>query len=205
MPEIISLNAAKRTLFGKGPSRRDRAAGNTPAVIYGHGTEPQHVTLNTLEFLAALRAQGANAVFELKFDGESQLTLVKAIAQNPVTRIIEHLDLLIVRRGEKVEVGVPVKIEGEPISGTFLNVDADEIMVSADALSIPEEVTVSVQDAEIGLHIHASDIALPSGVTLISDPEMLILSITEPVAADTGESEEATEEGEATEGEAAAE
>lgn len=189
MAQVVSLTASPRTELGKGPARRARAAGNIPAVIYGHGTEPQHVTVKNLEFLAGLRAEGVNAVFELNIDGESQLTLVKAIAQNPVTRIVEHIDLLIVRKGEKVEVNVPLRVEGEPISGSLLNVEFDEIRVLADALDIPEEFTISVEGAEIGTRIHASDIELPAGVELVEDPETLIVNITEPSAEEAGETE----------------
>ena len=194
------LDVTVRTRTGKGASRQARREGRFPAVLYGHGTDPQHLELNAHDFAAVLRHSGTNAVLSLQIDGKEQLALPKAIAIHPIKRSITHADLIIVKRGERVTVEVPVVLEGEAASGTLVTQDATTIEIETEALSIPESLTVSIADAEEGTQILASDVTLPSGVTLVSDPEMLVVNI---VAAPTAE--DLAEEGAGEEGEAAAE
>ncbi|QDZ14455.1 50S ribosomal protein L25/general stress protein Ctc [Humibacter ginsenosidimutans] len=197
--------AEARDSFGKGAARKIRAAGKIPAVLYGHGTDPQHLTLPAHQLGLILRK--ANAVLDLDIAGTSQLALVKDVQKDPVHQIIEHIDLIIVRRGEKVQVEVPVHIEGESFSGTIVVQDLSTVTVEAEATHIPERVVVDVEGLEEGVHITAADITLPNGVSLVSDPEALVVAITVPAAPVDVETEEAEEaaEAEAAESEAAAE
>ena len=167
-----------RTSFGKGAARKLRASGQIPAVVYGHGTDPVHVAVPAHE--TTLIARRANALIELKMKDGEQLVLIKDIQRDPVRQIIEHLDLVIVRKGEKVTVDIAVHVEGEPISGTMVQLEHNTVSVEAEATNIPENVTVNVDGFEEGHQIHASDLVLPSGVTLLSSPEMLVLSIQQP-------------------------
>lgn len=195
------LDVEERTRTGKGASRQARREGKVPAVLYGHGSEPQHINLNAHDFAAVLRHSGTNAVLSLQVGGKEQLALPKAITIHPVKRTLQHIDLIIVKRGEKVTVEVPVQLEGEADSGTLVTQDATTIEIEAEALSIPESLTVSIEGAEEGTQILAGDITLPSGISLVSDPEMLVVNI---VAAPTAE--DLAEEGSGEEGaEAAAE
>ena len=188
------LTAAVRTETGKGASRRARRNGKVPAVLYGHGSDPQHVELDAHDFAAVLRHSGTNAVLSLDIDGKEQLALTKALEIHPIRRNIQHADLLVVRRGEKVTVEVNVVVEGEAVNGTLVTQDANTIEIEADVQSIPESLTVSVEGAEIGTQFAASAITLPSGVTLISDPETLVVNV---VAAPTAEDLESEGAGEA--------
>jgi large subunit ribosomal protein L25 len=201
------LVAEARTSFGKGAARKIRAVGKVPAVIYGHGTDPQHVTLPGHEVALILRK--SNQVLELDIAGKTTLALVKDVQKDPVLQIIEHLDLVIVRKGEKVTVDVPVHLEGESFPGTIANLDSPTVSLEVEATHIPENIVVSIDGAEDGTKITAADLALPAGATLLSDPELLIVGVTTPAAADLGETEtegdEAAEGGEAAEAEADAE
>ncbi len=199
------ISAEPRDKFGKGAARKIRAAGKVPAVIYGHGTEPQHVTLPAHELGLILRK--ANAVLDLDISGKSQLALVKDVQKDPVRQILEHVDLIIVRKGEKVTIDVPVHVEGESFPGTLVALDANTLSVEAEATHIPERLFVNVEGLEEGQHVYAKDIELPSGTTLLSDPETLVVNITLPAKVDLGEAaaEEAAAEAEAAEGAEAAE
>ena len=190
------LNVEVRTRTGKGASRQARREGKVPAVLYGHGSEPQHLELNARDFAAILRHSGINAVLSLDINGKEQLALPKAIAVHPIKRSITHADLIIVKRGEKVTVEVSVVIEGEADSGTLVTQDATTIEIEAEALSIPESLTVSIEGVEEGTQILAGEVPLPAGVTLVSDPEMLVVNV---VAAPTAEDLEAEGGGEETE------
>jgi large subunit ribosomal protein L25 len=195
------LTAEVRTEFGKGYARRLRAAGKIPAVVYGHGTDPQHIALPGHE--TALIIRKANQVLDLQIAGKSQLALVKDVQKDPVHQIIEHLDLIVVRAGEKVTVDVPVHLEGEAAPGTSVNQDATTLSLEVEATHIPESVTVSIEGLEEGAHILAGDVKLPSGATLVTDPEHLVVGITGAAAVDLGEEPEAeAAEGEAAEAEA---
>jgi large subunit ribosomal protein L25 len=178
-----------RDTFGKGVARKIRAKGKIPAVIYGHGTDPQHVTLPGHETALILRK--SNQVLELDIQGKTQLALVKDVQKDPVRQIIEHIDLIVVRAGEKVTVDIPVHLEGESASGTSVNQDANTISLEVEATHIPENIVVSIEGLDEGAQIHASDLKLPSGATLVSDPETLIVGITGEAAQDLGEEAEA--------------
>lgn len=194
-----------RTTFGKGVARKIRAAGKIPAVIYGHGTEPQHVTLPGHETALILRK--SNQVLELDIQGKTQLALVKDVQKDPVRQIIEHIDLIVVRKGEKVTIDVPIHVEGESAPGTSVNQDSNTVSLEAEATHIPENIVVSIEGLEQGTQILAKDLALPSGSTLISDPEMLIVGITGEAEQDLGDEPEESAEAPASESadEAAAE
>jgi large subunit ribosomal protein L25 len=181
------LAAELRTSFGKGAARKIRALNKIPAVIYGHGTEPQHVTLPGHQ--VALIIRKSNQVLELDIEGKSQLALVKDVQKDPVRQIIEHLDLIVVRKGEKVTIDVSVRVEGEPAGGAAAIQDSTSVSVEAEATHIPEFFTVSVEGAEAGFSIYAKDIELPAGSTLIGDPEQLIVNVSIPEEADLGDSE----------------
>ena len=183
MAEAVSnhLVTEERKQFGKGAARRIRATGKIPAVIYGHGTEPQHVTLPGHEVGLILRK--SNQVLELDIAGTIQLALVKDVQKDPVRQIIEHIDLIVVRKGEKVIVDIPVHVLGESYPGTLAMQDANTISLEVEATHIPESVSVSVEGLEEGAHIQAKDVELPTGATLLSDPDMLIVGITVPRAA----------------------
>ena len=195
-----------RTSFGKGAARKLRASGKIPAVVYGHGTDPLHVALPAHE--TTLIARRANALIELKMTDGEQLVLIKDVQRDPVRQIIEHLDLVIVRKGEKVTVDIAVHVEGEPVSGTMVQMDHSSVTVEAEATHIPEYVSVNVDGLEEGSQIHAGELALPDGSTLVTDPEALILSIQLPPKVVEPEPDTVAEGeagGEGAEGDAAAE
>ena len=199
-----NLTAELRSQTGKGASRRARRDGKIPAVLYGHGADPQHLLLSAHDFAAVLRNSGTNAVLALDVAGMEQLALTKALDIHPIRRNIQHADLLVVRRGEKVTVDVNVVVEGDAVPGALVTQDASTIQIEAEALSIPEQLTVSVEGAEEGTQILAGQVELPSGVTLISAPDMLVVNV---VTAPTIEEPEApaAEGEEAAEGEGSAE
>lgn len=201
------LDAELRENFGKGYARRLRMAGRIPAVIYGHGSAPVHVSLPAHEVGLLLRK--ANAILNLNVAGKKQLALVKDVQKDPVRQIIEHLDLVTVKKGEKVHVEVPIHLEGEPFSGTIAILDVNTIRLEADATNIPERITIDIEGAEEGTRVHAADAVLPEGSSLLDDPELLLVNIIVPAAVSLGEPEEGEEvegeEGEAVEGEEVAE
>ncbi|MBF6436947.1 50S ribosomal protein L25/general stress protein Ctc [Nocardia cyriacigeorgica] len=201
MSDANLLEAAVRTEFGKGAARRTRRDGNVPAVLYGHQTDPQHLALNAQAFAAILREHGTNAVLNLVIDGKKQLALTKSVVVHPIRRYIEHADLLVVKKGEKVTADVTITIVGDAAPGTLVTQDATTVSIEADALNIPETIEVSVEDVEAGTQINASDLQLPEGVDLAVDPETLIVNvIAAPAAAAETEGEgEAEAEGESAE------
>jgi large subunit ribosomal protein L25 len=170
--------AETRTSFGKGAARKLRASGKIPAVMYGRGTEPKHVALPAHQISLIIRK--SNAVLELEIDGEQSLALVKDVQKDPVLRIIEHLDLIVVIKGEKVTVDIPVHIQGESAPGTITNRDATTLSIEAEATHIPESLVVSIEGLEAGAHILAKDVPLPTGSSLLSDPDLLVIAIAEP-------------------------
>ncbi|HZS21241.1 MAG TPA: 50S ribosomal protein L25/general stress protein Ctc [Pseudonocardiaceae bacterium] len=176
----VRLAAELRTEFGKGAARRTRRAGKIPAVLYGHGSDPQHLALPALEFARVVREQGSNAVLSLDLGGAPQLALTKTVTMHPIRRYIEHVDLLIVRRGEKVVVDIHIVVTGDAAPGTLVTQEVTNLQVEADALAIPEEIEVSVQDAEVGTRVLASDVTLPPGVELRTDPDQLIVNVVAP-------------------------
>ena len=175
------VHAEVRENFGKGFARRLRAAGKIPAVIYGHGTEPVHVALPGHQVSLLIRR--ANAVLELELDGKQQLTLVKDVQKDPVHQIIEHIDLLVVKKGEKVQVDVPVTLIGESAAGTVVAQDANTVLLEVEATHIPERVELDIEGLEEGTHITAADLKLPKGASLAVDPETLIVAISVPSGA----------------------
>jgi large subunit ribosomal protein L25 len=203
-----NLPAEVRKETGKGASRRARRDGKVPAVLYGHGADPQHLNLNAHDFAAVLRHAGTNAVLTLDIEGTEQLALTKSLVIHPIRRSITHADLLVVRRGEKVTVEVNVLVEGEAIPGTLVTQDANTITIEADVQSIPENLALSIEGADIGTQFTASSINLPDGVSLVSDPDMLVVNVVAAPTAEDLEAEgagEAAEEGEAPETDEAAE
>jgi large subunit ribosomal protein L25 len=189
------LKAEVRASFGKGAARKLRAAGHTPAVIYGHKSETRHITLPAHEIALVLRHK--NAVFEIDLSGKSELVLVKSAQKDPVTQIIEHIDLVEVKKGEKVHVEVPVHIVGESISGTTIDLEHKTVKVVAEATHIPDFVEIQFNKEPAGFHVLAKDVVLPSGVTLDLDPELLIASVVVTAAGHSEETPAAAAEGEA--------
>ncbi|KQM82986.1 50S ribosomal protein L25/general stress protein Ctc [Agromyces sp. Leaf222] len=198
MAEDNKVVADIRESFGKGAARKIRAVGKIPAVIYGHGTDPQHVTLPGHQ--VALLIRKANAVLDLQIEGKSQLVLVKDVQKDPVHQIIEHMDLIVIKKGEKVQVEIPVHVEGETAAGTIAALESHTLLLEVEATHIPESVVVSVEGLEEGSQIHAKDVELPKGASLITDAEALIVVVNTPQKADLGEE---AAEAEAAEAEAA--
>ena len=196
---VNQLSVSVRTQTGKGASRRARRDGKIPAVLYGHGEDPQHLELPGHDFAAVLRHSGTNAVLTLDIAGKEQLALTKAIEIHPIRRSIVHADLLVVRRGEKVVVEVNVVVEGEPGPDTLVTQETNAIEIEAEALSIPEQLTVSVEGAEPGTQFTAGQVTLPAGVNLISDPDLLVVNVVNAPPAEELEEEGAGEVAEAAE------
>ena len=194
MPEV-KLTAELRTEFGKGAARRIRRAHKVPAVLYGHGTAPIHISLPGHETLLALRT--ANALLSIEVNGSSQLALPKQVQRDPLKHTIEHVDLVIVRRGEKVTVDVRVQVEGEAGPETVIVVDHNSIPIEAEATNIPQQIVVSVEGLPAGTQILARDLRLPSGSTVDLDPETLIVNVTNAPTVEALEAELAEAEAEA--------
>ncbi|MDT7582114.1 MAG: large subunit ribosomal protein [Pseudonocardiales bacterium] len=179
------IDAETRTEFGKGAARRTRRAGRIPAVLYGHGTAPQHLSLPSLEFARVVREQGRNAVLTLNIGDGTQLALTKTVVTHPIRPYIEHVDLVVISRGEKVAVEVQILITGEAAVDTLVNQELNTIEVEADVSSIPEQIEVSVEGLTAGTLVRAADVPLPEGTTLRSDPELLVVNVVPaPTAAD---------------------
>jgi large subunit ribosomal protein L25 len=195
VPEV-KLTAELRTEFGKGAARRIRRAHKVPAVLYGHGTAPIHISLPGHETLLALRT--ANALLSIEVNGSSQLALPKQVQRDPLKHTIEHVDLVIVRRGEKVTVDVRVHVEGEAAPDTLIVVDHNSVPVEAEATHIPQQIVVSVEDLPPGTQILARDLQLPAGSSVVDlDPETLIVNITNAPTVEAMEAELAEAEAEA--------
>ncbi len=195
---VNQLSVTLREQTGKGASRRARREGKIPAVLYGHGEDPQHLELPAHDFAAVLRHAGTNAVLTLDIGGKEALALTKALDIHPIRRSIQHADLLVVRRGEKVVVEVTVVVEGDPAPDTLVTQETNAIEIEAEAFSIPEQLTVSIEGAEPGTQFTAGQVPLPAGVNLISDPDLLVVNV---VNAPTAEDLEEEGAGEAAEGE----
>lgn len=175
----VKISAEPRTEFGKGGARRTRRAGKVPAVLYGHGEKPKHIALPAREFAAAIRHGGANQLFAIDItDGTQALALTKAIQRDPIKDTFEHVDLLLVRRGEKVTVDVAVTLVGEPAKNTLVMHEQDTLSVSAEATRVPESLEASVDGLEAGSHVTAGDIKLPQGVELTGDPATVLVVVS---------------------------
>jgi large subunit ribosomal protein L25 len=194
VPEV-KLNAELRTEFGKGAARRLRRAHKVPAVLYGHGTDPVHISLPGHETLLALRT--ANALLSIDVDGQSQLALPKQVQRDPLKHTIDHVDLVLVRRGEKVTVDIAIHLEGEAGDDTLVVVDQNSVSIEAEATHLPEQIVVSIEGLAAGTQILARDLQLPDGASLGLDPETLIVNITAAPSAEAIEAELAEAEAEA--------
>ena len=202
----VRLPAEPRTEFGKGGARRTRRAGKIPAVIYGHGAAPRHVSLPAKEFGHAIKHGGANVLLMVSLNGAEELAIPKAIQRHPIKGVFEHVDLLAVRRGEKVTIDVPIVVVGEVARGGLLAQESNVVSVEAEATQLPSEIQVNVDDLEIGSHVTAGDLTLPSGATLVTDPQQVLVLIQEaPTAADLEEEGEGEAEAPEAEGVPAAE
>ena len=190
------ITAETRTEFGKGAARRIRREDKIPAVIYGHGNDPVHVTLPGHQTMMALKHGGSNALLELDVEGSEQLALAKEVQVDPIRRVIEHIDFVAVRRGEKVTVDVPIHVVGDAAPDTLVVTENAVISVEAEATHIPEFFEVSVEGAPVGTQILASQLVLPDGTTLVVDPDTLIINVTQAQSAEEVEAELAEAEAE---------
>ena len=189
MPKTSSnkLVATARTKFGKGAARSIRREHKIPAVMYGHGTEPVHITLPGHETMMALKV--ANVLLTIEIDGKDQLALAKDIQRHPVRPVIEHVDLVVVRKGEKVTVDVPIHVVGEAALETVVSLENNTVELAVEATHIPERLDVSVAGLQTGTRIHASDLVLPDGAELVTEAEILIVNITQAITAEELEAE----------------
>jgi large subunit ribosomal protein L25 len=192
----VRISAEPRTEFGKGGARRTRRAGKIPAVIYGHGTEPRHIALPARDFAFAIRS-GINTLLTVELPDGDELALPKAIQRDPLKGTFEHVDLLLVRRGEKVTVELPITLTGDPAPGGLVNQDLNTLTVEAEATHIPDSVEVSIEGLEAGSHISAGDVSLPEGATLVTDPEALVVGVVAAPTAEALEADLASSEAEA--------
>ncbi|MBD5786531.1 50S ribosomal protein L25/general stress protein Ctc [Cellulosimicrobium terreum] len=174
----IKLAAEARTEFGKGAARRIRRDNKIPAVLYGHGSDPLHVTLPGHETMLALKH--SNTLFSIELEGKAQLAITKDVQRDPVRNVIEHVDLLLVKKGEKVAVDIPVHVTGESAPGTIHLVDLQEVSVEAEATHIPDSVEVSIEGLAAGETVFARDLTLPKGTTLVSDGDLAVVYISVP-------------------------
>jgi large subunit ribosomal protein L25 len=191
----IKIQAEPRSEFGKGAARRIRRGGAVPAVLYGHGEDPTHITLPGHDLMLALKS--ANALLSVEIDGKSQLALPKQVQRDPIKGFIEHADLLLVRRGEKVTVDVPIVLVGEAEPDALIVTETTELSVEAEATHIPGSIEVSIEGLEVGSQILAADLKLPAGVELRVEPEQLIVNATAAPTAEQLEAEMAEAEAEA--------
>jgi large subunit ribosomal protein L25 len=199
----VKISAEPRTEFGKGGARRTRRAGLVPAVLYGHGEKPTHIALPAREFAAAIRRGGLNQVFTIDIVGGSGTTLAlpKAIQRDPVKDTYEHIDLIIVKLGEKVQVDVPVTLVGEAARNTLIVNESNTLAVTADAMHLPNSLEVSIEGLEAGSQITAADVTLPEGTELAVSPDFVLAMVTQAQTAEQleGDSESAEAEGASTE------
>lgn len=182
----IKIQAETRTEFGKGAARRIRRENKVPAVLYGHGIDPIHITLPGHDLMLALKQP--NALLSVDVEGDAQLALPKQVQRDPIKGFIEHADLLVVRKGEKVTVDVPINVVGEVIGGAMVVTENATVPIEAEATHLPEAIEISVEGLDAGAQIHASDLELAKGSSLAIDPETLIVNV---VAAPTAEQVEA--------------
>jgi large subunit ribosomal protein L25 len=204
VPEVRII-AESRTEFGKGGARRTRRAGKVPAVLYGHGTDPRHLSLPSREFEHALRTDGANVLLDLQLTEGSELALPKSIQRDPVRGAIEHVDLIVVRRGERITVEIVIQVTGDVVAGGLLDQSLTTLSVTAEATNIPSGVEVSVDGLAVGDSVHARDITLPAGVEIAGEGDQVVIHVVpaptaEELEADSGDGETAASgDGEAAE------
>lgn len=188
------MSAESRTEFGKGAARRIRRDAKVPAVLYGHGTDPRHISLPGHDLMLALKTP--NVLLSLDIDGGNELALPKDVQRDPIKGYLEHVDLVVVKRGEKVTVEIPVHVVGDAAPETLVNLDLTTLSVETEATHIPSGVEVSVEGLTAGNQIHASDVTLPSGTTLVTDAEALVVNVTAAPTAEEVEAELAEAEAE---------
>ena len=181
------LVATTRTTFGKGAARTIRREHKIPAVMYGHGTEPVHITLPGHETMMALKV--ANVLLTIEIDGKDQLALAKDIQRHPIRPIIEHVDLVVVRKGEKVHVDVPIHVVGEAAVETVVSLENNTVELAVEATHIPERLDISVEGLQAGTRIHADDLVLPKGAELVTEADILIVNITQAITEEELEAE----------------
>ena len=191
MSDKLKLAAEPRSEFGKGAARRARAGGQIPAVLYGHGTDPVHVLLPGHQTMLALKH--SNALFTITLGDSTELAIAKDVQRDPVRRIIEHVDLLIVKKGEKITVDVSVHVVGESYPGTIHVLEHSSLQILAEATHLPEAIEVSIEGLEEGAKIHAGEITLPAGSELVTDPEALVVAISTPRASAADEADAAAD------------
>ena len=191
----IKIQAEERTEFGKGAARRIRRNDKVPAVLYGHGSEPVHVTLPGHELMMAFKT--ANVLLSVELGKDKHLVIPKQVQRDPLKGFIEHADLLIVKRGEKVTVDVQIHLVGEAVPGSLIQTEVNSVSLEAEATHIPTGVDVSIEGLEVGARINARDLILPAGSSLAIDDDTLILQITAAPTAEQLESELAAAEAEA--------
>ena len=190
----VRIAAQSRTEFGKGAARRIRRANQVPAVLYGHGSAPRHISLPGHELMLALKSP--NVLLSLDLEGKNELALPKDVQRDPLKGFLEHVDLVLVRRGEKVTVEIPVHLEGEAAPETLVTLDHASLSIEAEATHIPQGVTISVDGLPVGSQIHAKDVQLPEGATLVTDPEALVVNVSAAPTAEQVEAELAEAEAE---------
>lgn len=193
MSDEYRIEAAPRADFGKGAARRARRDGHVPAVLYGHGIDPAHLNLHRHQLTMALR-QGLNTLLTINVDSKDQLALAKDVQVHPLQRVIQHVDLLLVKKGEKVNVEISVELVGQAAPGGQVHLDLNELTIEAEATAIPDVIEVSIEGMEIGGQVLAGEIPLPSGATLLTEADVLVASVTEIAEADVeSDAEEGTE------------
>ena len=185
MSEIAKLEAQIREKFGKGASRQARAAGRTPAVIYGHGSTPRHITVPAHEVALILRHK--NAIIDLTINGKNETVLVKSASKDPVTQVIEHIDLVELVKGERVHVEVPVHVVGESLSGTVIDLEHKTVKLEVAATSIPDFVEAVFDKQGAGFHVLAKDLVIPAGAKLELAGDELIASVVATAAGHAAE------------------
>ena len=190
----VRISTEPRTEFGKGAARRVRRANRVPAVLYGHGTDPRHISLPGHELMLALKTP--NVLLLLETGEGEQLALPKSVQRDPIKGFLEHVDLVVVNRGEKVVVEVPVHVVGEAAPETLVTTENTTLSVEAEATHIPAGFEVSVEGLPVGSQVHAKDVELPQGVTLVTDPEALVANVTAATTAEQLEAELAEAEAE---------
>jgi large subunit ribosomal protein L25 len=183
------IKAETRTQFGKGAARRIRRADKVPAVIYGHGNDPQHITLPGHDTMMALKRGGSNALLYIDVEGQTVLALTKQIQADPIKGFLEHLDFVEVKKGEKVTVEIPIHVVGESKSDAMVVTELNTVSVEAEATNIPEYIEISVEDAEAGFHVLAKDLDLPEGSILLTDEDALVVNVVHAPTAEEVEAE----------------
>jgi large subunit ribosomal protein L25 len=191
----VQLDAEQRTEFGKGAARRLRRDHKIPAVLYGHGADPVHISLPGHATMLALK--NSNALLSLKIGTDQTLALPKDVQRDPLRGVIEHVDLLIVRRGERVTVDVPLQITGESASGTLVTTELTSLSIEVEATAIPQSLALDVEGLAVGAQVHAGQVELPAGASLITDAEALVVNVSDATVSSTDEDEEAGEGAEA--------